>query len=38
MLKQIFTQAMNYDVFLGEIYTLMLPTLEEGRACSVSQS
>ena len=32
MLKQIFTQAMNYRVFLDEIYTLMLPTVEEGRS------
>ena len=31
-LKQIFIQAINYGVFLYEIYTLMLPTLEEGRA------
>ena len=36
-LKQIFIQAMNYGVFLYEIYTIMLPTLEEG-SWSVSQS
>ena len=36
-LKQIFIQAMNFDVFLYEIYTIMLPTLEEG-SWSVSQS
>jgi len=30
-LKQIFIQALNYGVFLYEIYTIMLPTLEEGR-------
>ena len=30
-LKQISIQAMNNGVFLYEIYTIMLPTLEEGR-------
>ena len=31
MLKQISIQAMNYRVFMYEMYTIMLPTLEEGR-------
>ena len=30
-LKQIFIQALNYGVFLYEIYAIMLPILEEGR-------
>ena len=31
-LKQIFIQAINYGVFLYEIYAIILRTLEEGRA------
>ena len=31
-LKQIFIHAMNFGVFLYEIYSIMLCTLEEGRA------